>query len=136
MKHLIIFILSIIVLSFSSCNKEGKGGAASIEGKVYVEVIKSTTLASIGTHEAQDERVFIIYGDNSTYNDDVKTSYDGSYKFDYLYKGDYQIYVYSECIFNIDSCLSESQVILEPVVINSSKGITTVPDITIKNYIN
>ena len=52
----------------------------------------------------QDENVYIIYGDDSTqvYDDDFETSWDGSYEFDYLRKGNYILFTYSKC----DTCLS------------------------------
>lgn len=138
MKNLVIVFFSALALLLSSCNKEGKGGSASIEGKIKIEYIKVSAAGytPIDTIDAQDERVYIIYGDNSTYNDDVRTSYNGNYKFDFLYKGDYKIYVYSECVFNTDTCVSETKVIIEDVTISSSNGATTVPDITIEKYIN
>ncbi|MBK9456483.1 MAG: hypothetical protein IPO24_13285 [Bacteroidetes bacterium] len=45
-----------------------------------------------------DEKVFIVYGDNTAFDDEVSTAYDGTYKFEYLRKGLYTIYVYSDCI--------------------------------------
>ena len=48
-------------------------------------------------YPAPDQDVYLIYGsENTFYDDDVKTSYDGSFEFRYLQKGDYQIFAYSD----------------------------------------
>jgi hypothetical protein len=43
-----------------------------------------------------EERVYIIYGDNDFYDDDIRTSYDGTYVFDNLRKGTYSVFAYSD----------------------------------------
>ncbi|MDA8556711.1 hypothetical protein N9K77_00690 [bacterium] len=35
---------------------------------------------------------------NNTHDDDVNTSYDGTFEFKYLNKGNYEIFVYSDCV--------------------------------------
>ncbi|MFW6370932.1 MAG: hypothetical protein ACOC10_06975 [Bacteroidota bacterium] len=45
---------------------------------------------------AGDKNVFLIYGDDETYADDVSTSYDGVFSFPYLTKGKYTIFLYSD----------------------------------------
>ena len=41
--------------------------------------------------------VYIIYGAGNTfYNDRIKTSYDGSFEFNYLEEGDYTVFVYED----------------------------------------
>lgn len=135
MKHLFIIIIGVIVLLLSACAKEGKGGAATIEGKVKVRLIKETTLDTLTTFDAQDEDVYIIYGDNLTFDDDVKTTYNGNFKFDYLYKGDYTVYVYSECTFLIDSCPNETEAILETITIDKARQEIDLGEIVINKYI-
>ena len=87
-----IFILFIV---FSSCRKvEGPGGSVTIKGVV---VERSHVGTSIFEYPAADQDVYIIYGsENSFYDDDVSTSYDGSFEFRYLQKGDYQIFAYQD----------------------------------------
>jgi hypothetical protein len=41
------------------------------------------------------ERVYIIYGNGTELGDDVRTSYDGSFQFKYLTKGQYKVFVNS-----------------------------------------
>jgi len=76
-----------------------------------------------------------LYGDNTTFDDDTKTTYNGKFKFDYLYKGNYTIYTYSECIFHLEDCPSEKNTILEKVVINKDNETVSVPEIIINKYI-
>lgn len=90
----IIIILFIALGSLVSCKKEpGEGGFASIEGKVYVYNYDESFTILKSQHYLPAENVFIIYGDGTTVSNDVKTSYDGSYKFSYLRKGKYKIFV-------------------------------------------
>ena len=50
-----------------------------------------------GEYNAPDYDVFIIYGDdNNISDDDVKTSYDGSFEFKNLREGNYKVFAYSE----------------------------------------
>jgi len=43
-----------------------------------------------------DEDVYIIYGDDVSYGNKVKSGPDGIFEFKYLRKGDYKIYVESK----------------------------------------
>ena len=94
-KIKLFLFLFLLIFTFSSCSKvEGPGGTITIKGKV---VERDHVGVNIFEYSAVDQDVFIIYGNqNSFYDDDVKTSYDGSFEFRYLQKGDYQIFVYSE----------------------------------------
>ena len=48
-------------------------------------------------YDIEKEDVFIIYGaESTTFDDDVETSYDGTFKFDFLEEGSYQIFVYEK----------------------------------------
>lgn len=94
----VIFILSTILLLLSSCTKEpGIGGNSSISGKVIIQELDPFTGEVSQEYEAPEERVYIIYGDNEIYDDEIRTHYDGRFKFTDLYKGSYTLYVYSDC---------------------------------------
>ena len=133
-KYLHLFLMILFFIVITSCNKEGKGGAATIQGKIQVKLINKITFDTLTTYDAPDERVYIVYGENETFNDDTKTSYNGNYKFDYLYKGNYTIYAYSECILHLDSCPAEIKAVIQNVKINSNKENIDVPTITINKY--
>jgi hypothetical protein len=85
------------LLLFGSCIKdEGLGGNASIEGKVFVLDYNAELTNQLGEYYGSDIDVFIIYGDDSIYSDNFKTSYEGSYRFKNLRAGDYRVFAYSE----------------------------------------
>jgi hypothetical protein len=128
MKLFFLFLISTLVLSgFSSCSKtEGPGGAATIAGKIRKEkIIAGQTYY----YDAVDEDVYLIYGNENTfYDDDIKTSFDGSFEFNYLERGNYQFFVYSDC----NSCLSGDTVIIQDVVITDKKEMVDLGTITIQ----
>ena len=98
-----VFIFLVITLFFSACEKEpGEGGTSSIIGSVY----KISTYFNVLTQEVDTvfyqldsgEDVYVIYSDNESdfYNDKIETNWNGQYRFDYLRKGDYTIFVYAD----------------------------------------
>ena len=94
-NKVIAFVL--VCLSFLSCKKQpGEGGFASIEGKVYVKDYDNSYTILMTEHYLPSETVYIIYGDGTEVANTVKTSYDGSFKFNYLRKGSYKIFVLGE----------------------------------------
>lgn len=94
-KIKLILPIFISLMVFSSCRKvEGPGGSVTIKGVV---IERNHVGTSIFEYPAADQDVYIIYGSqNSFYDDDVSTSYDGSFEFRYLQKGDYQIFAYQD----------------------------------------
>lgn len=99
-RLLFLAVLSTLVVSFLGCSKApGIGGKASIKGKLTgrfysdMQLTMLTGLAALG-----DENVYIIYGNEQTfYNDDISTSYDGSFEFNYLRPGKYVVFMYENC---------------------------------------
>jgi len=92
----VLFGLGFLIL-LGSCKKEaGEGGNSAIQGKILER--RYTVFPSIFTDKpARDKDVFIIYGDDNTSIDDrTRTSFDGTYKFEFLRKGKYKIFVYTE----------------------------------------
>jgi hypothetical protein len=80
-----------------SCTKEaGEGGNSSIYGKVIVHNYNSNYTVLNDIYDGADEEVYIIYGDDLSYSERIRTSYDGVYEFKYLRPGDYTVFVYSE----------------------------------------
>ena len=94
-KIKLILPIFILLMVFSSCRKvEGPGGSVTIKGVV---IERNHVGTSIFEYPAADQDVYIIYGsENSFFDDDVSTSYDGSFEFRYLQKGDYQIFAYQD----------------------------------------
>ena len=96
-KAYLFFISALLILP--SCTKTpGEGGRASITGNV--EIIRRAQLnnpdSNIDTIPATDAEVFIVYGENISPDDRVFTNPDGDYAFNWLRKGDYTLFVYSE----------------------------------------
>lgn len=96
-----IVSLSLILVAFfffNSCKKiEGQGGSSTIKGKI--NVVKYSVVGTVvAQYPGAEVDVYIIYGSDTTafYNDRIKTSYDGSFEFNYLEKGDYTVFVYED----------------------------------------
>jgi hypothetical protein len=100
MKNFLIIISVLGSVLLLSCKKgPGEGGRTSIVGKVWAEEwddISYTVHYDSLDHWAADEDVFIIYGDDVSFGDRIRTGPDGVFEFKYLREGDYTIYVYSE----------------------------------------
>ena len=98
-----IFGFSLVLLGLSvvlsGCTKpEGEGGTSVIYGKVYAFNYNGAGVLQ-DEYFLADEDVFIIYGEGDNYYDDsYKTSFDGSFRFQYLQPGVYTVFVYSDCI--------------------------------------
>ncbi|MCY7409801.1 MAG: hypothetical protein LH473_05975 [Chitinophagales bacterium] len=102
LSSLRILFLIVIVLALSSCKKDaGEGGTSSIKGKIYIKDFNSAGQLQ-AEYYATEERVYIIYGDADFYGNDTRTSFDGTYQFNYLRKGSYTIFAYQKC----DTCAS------------------------------
>ena len=125
-----IFLLVIIGLVISYCTKEeGEGGSGSIKGFVYEYKINAFSLDTTARYAAADQDVYIIYGNEDTfYDDNIKTSYDGSFKFPYLQKGKYTIFVYEECA----TCLSGKKEILRTIEITKKNQVIDLDTIDIR----
>ena len=107
-----------LVFISSGCAKvEGPGGSSSIVGKIHV-VVKDVGGTIINEYDAQNEDVFLLYGGEDTfYDDDTKTSYDGSFAFNYLQKGSYTLFVYQDCV----TCNSGKEPVFVDIEITDSK---------------
>ncbi len=127
MKKLLLF--GIFWIALLSCKKEpGQGGTSTIKG-VIVEQLYNSLGNVIAEYPAPDQNVFIIYGDQSTfYDDDISTSYDGTFEFRYLQKGKYSVFVYEDCA----SCLSGKKEKLTQLEITKKNQVITLDTIYIK----
>ncbi|HXA03034.1 MAG TPA: hypothetical protein VNW99_13655 [Cytophagaceae bacterium] len=127
---LLLFLFTIII--FYSCKKQaGKGGNHTVSGKVVARKYDLTTHPGTYTspaYNAENEEVYIIYGDDITFGDHQKTNQDGSFEFKYLNKGNYKVYAYSKDSTNSNP--SGKIAITKDLVIGSEKTIV-VPEIDI-----
>lgn len=93
-----ILFTSLIVF-FVGCKKqEGTGGTSSISGNVIADVIfNNKNNDTLGVNQKlANANVYICYGTDSIPSDNIKTNFDGSFRFDYLQKGTYTLYVLSD----------------------------------------
>lgn len=89
--------VTLVLLLISSCKKEaGEGGDSSIRGKIWVINYNATFTSINNEYVGADEYVYIIYGDDISYGDRVKTNPAGEFEFKYLREGNYTIYIYSK----------------------------------------
>lgn len=135
-KTSILAFLGLVLLAIlSSCNNaEGEGGLATITGEVTLEVYDESSGELLGIGPATDQRVYIVYGDNVGYDDDIRTKYDGTFKFEFLYEGSYELYAYSDCEFDQTDCLDGTTPSVVAVEISSSSSVTQAPSIAIRKY--
>ena len=130
-KILSIITASILVLTITSCKKvEGPGGQASITGKIHA-LVHDGAGNLINEYDIEKYDVYLIYGNEAgeTYfDDDIETSYDGSFKFEYLETGNYQLFVYSKCV----TCASGKEVLLQELEITDKKGTVDLGTINIE----
>lgn len=92
-KHSVSVFCLVIIFALASCKKPpGEGGFASITGKLYVRNYEETFTVLTSQYYAAGETVYIIYGDGQEVGNTVKTSYDGSFVFNFLRKGKYKVY--------------------------------------------
>lgn len=126
----ITFSLAVaVMLLFYSCTKpEGEGGTSTIQGKVYAFDYNGSGILQDEFY-APDENVYIIYGDDDNfYDDSYETSFDGSYRFQYLRPGTYTVFVYSDCV----SCPSGTEAISQTVEITGNNQDIILEDLEIR----
>lgn len=128
-----IFIVIASVLLLISCGKqEGEGGKNTIKGVIIKQEYTESTNQFVTQYPAPEERVYIIYGDNAYFADEIKTNYDGSFRFEFLYKGDYQLFVYSECL----ACPAGVEPLFVDIELQERKEIFETDTIYVRKYIN
>jgi hypothetical protein len=91
---LLIVLFSVLVFS---CSKEpGEGGNSTIYGTITAYNYNAEFTNLKGIYPAADEDVYLIYGNDLSYSQRIRTNYNGVYEFKYLRPGDYTIYAYSK----------------------------------------
>ena len=112
---------------------EGLGGRAMITGKLSGKFYSDDQLTLFnGTGVLADEDVYIVYGTGDTYfDDDIKSSYDGSFQFKYLRPGKYTVFVYENCF----PCSSLQEVVLSEIEITAKDQVVDLGTITLKKKI-
>jgi hypothetical protein len=90
---LLIFLGSLLICS---CSKNpGPGGTSSIQGKIWTRQYNKYFSALEFEYWAKDETVYIVYGNDFSYDDKTSTDYRGQFEFKFLRKGSYKLFVYT-----------------------------------------
>ena len=115
-----LMMLFVLALIMPSCNKgPGEGGTGTVQG--FVKLVHHPdddyTLTS-DTMAAAKTDVFIIYGDEAYFGNDVETGTDGMYQFEYLRPGDYTVFAYSTLPSGEKVAVSESVNLQRGAVVN------------------
>jgi hypothetical protein len=127
-KFTVRIVLGILVLSIYSCSKgPGPGGDATISGKLLVQSYNSNCTIKQAEFYGVDEDVYLIYGDDPSYSERVRTGPDGVFWFPYLRKGTYTVYAVTE------SCtvLSGDSIISKTIEISDRKETVITEDIVV-----
>lgn len=96
-RTLTLFFLVVVLLIFRACEKtEGYGGAGSIEGYLVTRYYNDDMSVLVREEPAVDMEVFLLFGDASFVGDNIETSYDGAFGFQYLRQGNYTLYYSSD----------------------------------------
>lgn len=95
MKKIHWSLFFIIIIGFACKKPPGPGGNSSIKGKVTMYFYDASTNTFSKKYPAADVDVYIIYGNDVSYGDRIRTDYEGDFEFKFLRKGNYTIYVYS-----------------------------------------
>jgi hypothetical protein len=133
MRYLLPGLVALSMLTLlPACKKEpGEGGRAEIRGRVKEQRYSRNTGQPVGpVYLLPEQRVYIIYGDGTYHDDDVRTGPDGTFRFPWLQKGDYTVYTISEC-GQYNGCTYAVQV---RTSIGSRKEVVDIGDLLIENW--
>jgi hypothetical protein len=128
-KQFLFFLKMACVLLFTvSCKKgPGIGGEASIKGKVTGMLYDKNFAVKLNSGNVGNWIVNIIYGDDVAIDANQRTSYDGSFEFQYLREGHYTVFTYSRS----HKTNSVDSAIILGVDITGKKQVLDLPDIQI-----
>lgn len=116
-----LLMLAVLVVA---CEKEpGKGGLATITGKVWGRDINANGFLHDSGY-AGGVKVYISYGDHDWVDASETTSPSGDYAFQGLQKGSYRIFAWSQC----DSCLFNQEVREQFVEITKTRQVAVLQD--------
>lgn len=88
--------MAAVITLTAACEKPaGEGGSSTIRGTVHAKNYNSNFSVLLGQYPAADVDVYIIYGEDASYGDRIRSGPDGVFEFKYLRKGKYKVYVYS-----------------------------------------
>lgn len=125
--YFIVFLLTLL-----SCKKDpGIGGLNTVNGVVNAIYVQEGSFDTLEIGPLPETRVYIVYGEGTTHDDDMRTSANGSYKFEHLHPGNYQIYTYSENLLSP----SGNEAIWQSVELDKGRNTKKIPDFTVIKYV-
>lgn len=124
-------IISILITLVSCRKEEGTGGSSTIRGTIIETSVSEVSGVEIESYSAKEKRVYIIFGNGEFPSDDVRTNNDGNFEFPFLKKGDYKIYVFSDC-----SCPGGDSAVFKSISITDNKQTIYTGDIAIKKFVD
>lgn len=111
-----------------ACTKDaGLGGTCTLTGRVLAEERNNAGIL-LRSYWLPDERVYIIYGSSPVYNDDMRTHFDGTYRFENLRTGQYTVFCYSNC----DTCDSGTEPIFATSTLEHHGQLDTLPVLVVQ----
>lgn len=129
MKKILILALAAAPF-FTACKKEpGQGGRATIKGKIFTVDYDDTFTIIKDTFATQGENVYILYGDDNTVGDNARTSFDGTFQFEFMRTGKYRIFAVSK-----DTAAKTSNrtiEVMKTIEIKEKKEVYTIEDMYI-----
>lgn len=126
------FILLVIIILSSCTKQEGYGGKNTIYGKVLERKYNNSGQFE-NEYYLAEKRVYIIFGNDDFYSDEIRTDYEGKFKFSYLYAGDYTVFTYTECS-PLDPCDSGTKEVLYSVKVLNNGDVVVTNDIVVENW--
>ncbi|HLP63546.1 hypothetical protein [Flavobacterium sp.] len=126
MNKKVILLVFIIMGLWSCSHDEGYGGLASISGKIYGKDFNSSGFL-VNEDYIGGVKVYISKHGETNYFDSMDSAYDGSFKFNYLHKGTYDIWVFGDC----DYCSWDQVFVLKTIEITDKKQEVVTEDFVI-----
>ena len=132
LKYLLYSLFALYLIPLIGCEKDpGEGGTATITGKIFVIDVNDETGVEQGRYYAQNRNVYIIYGEGTIPDDDVRTGFDGTYEFNYLHKGQYIVYAFTECDDSLPECPSGRMPVMDTIQVTQKGETYEIPKITV-----
>lgn len=122
-------LLILTILLFASCKKEaGFGGLSTVTGKVYAKDYKANDPLVIEAegYTANMKIVLAVDGSGRVLKE-TRTDNTGSYKFEELRKGTYNIWTFSDC----DLCTNNDSIVLKTFEVTERKEAVELDDFNV-----
>lgn len=131
-RYFLYSLFALYLVFLTACEKDpGEGGTATITGKIKIQDVNGAGEFQGDPYDAQKRNVYIIYGEGTIDDDDTKTGLDGSYEFNYLHKGRYIVYVYSDCDDELPECPTGEKPLFDTIQITQKGETYEIPTITV-----